>query len=404
MTAPALSQHQQDALRALLQLLETEEVVALRGLAGTGKSTLIPHVANAVADPKVAAMTHKAAAVLRAKSLDNAKTFHAACMKPIFSNAYLELLAWFTAPNAPYPALLRGIDRDRAGAVVAECFPELGPEGCARALGVDSSKHIVAWEPRAHVGGTLIVDEASMATVEHVRTALEVFDRIILVGDHGQLPPVKGEPVLEIAPGVELTEIHRQAGDSPILRLAHAVRNGASLWQAGVQQIERGVDPEAGPILTWRNAPRVELSLEMRRLKGLQANRLEHGEPLICTNKDTRFQRLGFKNNTACTYVSDGVVCLDKGQRLRAPKVNIEDFTGREANFDEVGFRLGYALTAHSAQGSEWPNVQVYYEDVQALHGRGAEFRAKWLYTAITRAKESVSFFTAPIARTRIAV
>jgi hypothetical protein len=108
MTAPTLTPHQGDALRALLQLLVTEPVAALRGLAGTGKTTVIPHIADAVPNPTIAAMTHKAAAVLRAKGLDNATTLHAACqMKPIFSNAYIELTTWFTSPNAPYPMLLR---------------------------------------------------------------------------------------------------------------------------------------------------------------------------------------------------------------------------------------------------------------------------------------------------------
>jgi tRNA A37 threonylcarbamoyladenosine biosynthesis protein TsaE len=51
MITPALSQNQQDALSALLQLLETEPVVALRRLAGTGKTAFIPHIADAVEKP-----------------------------------------------------------------------------------------------------------------------------------------------------------------------------------------------------------------------------------------------------------------------------------------------------------------------------------------------------------------
>jgi len=110
MITPALSQNPQDALGALLQLLETEPVVALRRLAGTGKTTLIQHIADAVPNPTVAAMTHKTATVLRAKGLDNVTTLHAVCqMKRIFAYAYIELLTWFTAPDAPYPALPRNV-------------------------------------------------------------------------------------------------------------------------------------------------------------------------------------------------------------------------------------------------------------------------------------------------------
>jgi exodeoxyribonuclease-5 len=403
MTAPALTPHQRDALRALLQLLDMESVVALRGLAGTGKTTLISHIANAVPNPTIAAMTHKAAAILRAKGNEGATTLQAACqMKPIFDNAYLELLTWFTAPDAPYPKLLRHLNRDRARAVVAEHLSEVGPDGCSRALGVDPAKQIIGWQRRTHIGGTLILDEASMATVDDVKEALDTFDRIVLVGDHGQLPPPKGVPALDIAEGVELTEIHRQAWNSPVLRLAHDIRNGVPLWKTGTP-IARGPDPDAGPIIVWINKSRVELSLAMRNREGISTNRLEPGEPLICRATDKEHRRRGFFNNSPCVYLGDGWVQGEKGRRLQAKKLHVEELDKRAPRPDEVPFRLGYALTAHSAQGSEWPRVQVYYDDVRAMQSKGAEFRAKWLYTAITRAKESVRFFTAPIARTRTA-
>ena len=43
----------------------------------------------------------------------------------------------------------------------------------------------------------------------------------------------------------------------------------------------------------------------------------------------------------------------------------------------------GYAITCHKAQGSQWENVVVYDDGF----GRTAEDRARWLYTAITRAE-----------------
>ena len=43
----------------------------------------------------------------------------------------------------------------------------------------------------------------------------------------------------------------------------------------------------------------------------------------------------------------------------------------------------GYAITCHKAQGSQWGNVIVYDDGL----GRTAEDRARWLYTAITRAE-----------------
>ncbi len=48
--------------------------------------------------------------------------------------------------------------------------------------------------------------------------------------DPGQLPPVKAKGTeLLTKPTHKLTEIHRQAADNPIIKLAYAVRRGAAL-------------------------------------------------------------------------------------------------------------------------------------------------------------------------------
>jgi exodeoxyribonuclease-5 len=46
----------------------------------------------------------------------------------------------------------------------------------------------------------------------------------------------------------------------------------------------------------------------------------------------------------------------------------------------------GYAITCHKAQGSAWPNVIVFDDGL----GRTTEDRARWLYTAITRAEKGL--------------
>jgi ATP-dependent exoDNAse (exonuclease V) alpha subunit len=48
-----------------------------------------------------------------------------------------------------------------------------------------------------------------------------------------------------------------------------------------------------------------------------------------------------------------------------------------------AAFALGYAITVHKSQGSEWPHVMVMGEYT------GSD-RAQWLYTAITRASAAV--------------
>jgi exodeoxyribonuclease-5 len=46
----------------------------------------------------------------------------------------------------------------------------------------------------------------------------------------------------------------------------------------------------------------------------------------------------------------------------------------------------GYAITCHKSQGSQWENVIVYDDRLS----RTADDRARWLYTAITRAERGL--------------
>mgnify|MGYP003330956130 CR=1 FL=1 len=49
-------------------------------------------------------------------------------------------------------------------------------------------------------------------------------------------------------------------------------------------------------------------------------------------------------------------------------------------------FDYGYALTVHKAQGSQWDRV-VLFDESYAFR----EHRARWLYTALTRAAETIT-------------
>jgi exodeoxyribonuclease V alpha subunit len=82
----------------------------------------------------------------------------------------------------------------------------------------------------------LIIEEATMVSIElwnQLFDALPVGGniQIILIGDIQQLPPVFGKSIFIHAMQVgikvvELTQVHRQALDSPILELAHRILSG----------------------------------------------------------------------------------------------------------------------------------------------------------------------------------
>lgn len=71
----------------------------------------------------------------------------------------------------------------------------------------------------------LVLDEVSMVGADLGHDLLAFGKPILVLGDPGQLPPIKGFGFFtEAQPDVILTEVHRQAGDSAILRLATMAR------------------------------------------------------------------------------------------------------------------------------------------------------------------------------------
>lgn len=81
-----------------------------------------------------------------------------------------------------------------------------------------------------------VIEEGSMVSVDlfdELKAALPYNVQFILLGDIQQLPPVFGAAILGYKmlelPVVELTEIYRQALESPIIRLAHRILSGVPI-------------------------------------------------------------------------------------------------------------------------------------------------------------------------------
>ena len=80
---------------------------------------------------------------------------------------------------------------------------------------------------------TIIVEEASMLSLElftELQSALAHKVQWVFIGDIQQLPPVFGSAILGFKmlelPVIELTQVYRQALESPIIRLAHRILSG----------------------------------------------------------------------------------------------------------------------------------------------------------------------------------
>ena len=121
-TLPSLTPHQQDAVTWVVdQIRAGAPLVAIRGLAGVGKSTLIPAVRGALEATgrpvSLGAMTHKAAVVLRQKGLPDAQTLHSLAFTMYFTPAYAACSAVAGWPGRHAPGRRRrGLVCARRGA------------------------------------------------------------------------------------------------------------------------------------------------------------------------------------------------------------------------------------------------------------------------------------------------
>ena len=114
---------------------------------------------------------------------------------------------------------------------------------------------------------TIIFEESSMigtALYEEVIAALPHNPQIIFLGDIQQLPPVFGSAVLGFKllelPVIELTEVYRQALESPIIRLAHRILSGNPI--AG-SSLESWNVPQQLKITPWKKKIDADSALEV---------------------------------------------------------------------------------------------------------------------------------------------
>src|ERR671920_2051191 len=187
---------QQDAvLKAVAEWLRRGDrpVFRLFGFAGTGKTTLARHIAEAVdGDVVFGAYTGKAALVLRSRGCTDASTIHSL------------------------------IYRSREG-------DENGPQ------------FVLNRSSAAAKADLIVIDECSMVDEELGRDLLSFGRPVLVLGDPAQLPPVKGGGFFtEAEPDVMLTDVHRQAEGNPIVHMSLLVREGGRL-EKGTYGESRGI-------------------------------------------------------------------------------------------------------------------------------------------------------------------
>lgn len=384
-------------------------VVALDGPAGSGKTTLLKELVNQFRDngftPVVSATTNKAAQVLRTKGLPNAVTMHQACLLPVFKppldtlGEYLQSESEAEPPTClleRYPALqLEEAKRTCESVGVYAAFRELGI--------TDAFHYLSHWAnkpaPRKQQKRVLLIDEASMISDDLMPLVKDSFEHIVLIGDGNQLPPVQGKPVFwQVRNRVKLKEIHRQADSAEPLLLAHDVLTGKSiqhLFDAASNRPQLTLSASGVPIICWRNARRLTLTRRLRKYLGCVRDMPIVGETIICRNsQDRKYLSSGLVNNTYWQVeahdrqYSRYSLINDIGETVTDIPIYMEETNCGSG----LPFRFGYAVTCHTAQGSEWDEIMIDAKDAAAhLKAYPVDAR-KWLYTAITRARHKVHF------------
>jgi exodeoxyribonuclease-5 len=398
-----LTQGQEQALKMVADLLKEESAALgiLTGFAGTGKSFLLNVIAKLHGAPIILSPTGKAA--VRVKELTGlpASTIHRWMYEPTEDPKTGETV-WYR----------KTIDKIE--------LPQ---------------------------NGLIVIDEASMVTDKiwaDIWQLCSMIDlRVLLVGDTFQLPPVRPDNkdfsalCLPTTHKAHMTEIVRQAMDSPIIRASMLIREDeiSALEAIGIipainydDLAQSFVQKEGSKaLITWRNSTRHDLNRKIRLELGHTGADIVKDEPLLVlyNNYDIdRFNgevvdfngwiyppgeqkavRNAFKNlsimaSFGVASVDGSIVSLSPeevfGQTGEMPMKTLS-FWGKHYSRQTHGYEkantpphlnanFGYCLTAHKGQGSEWDNVVFLIEngmDWLSLAGR------RWVYTALCRAKKN---------------
>lgn len=352
----SLSYQQNVAFNMILEWYKRsqDKTFVLAGYAGTGKSTIARYIIEHlnVANTYTLAYTGKAAHVLRQKGNTGSDTIHSKLYK------------------------------------------------CVEDKETGDLKFELDYETPLRFSPLVVIDEYSMINTELLNDLLRMAKKVLFLGDPFQLPPVVGKNNLE--PDYVLTEVHRQALESPVLRAATLVRQGDDV-PFGVMEGKEGTfshfkkenwghgyfQPEYSQIICGYNATRRAINDAFLREGEYNKKNIYK---VICLHNNKDF---GVYNGMIgeAKFLDDGKMKLiadGKEKKLRFDKETFN--TGKKPRYaqKEINyFDFAWAITCHKSQGSEFPKILVHNEAFGTK-----EEKQRWLYTAITRASNDCTIIT----------
>ena len=399
-----LSDEQEQAIEFVKKFLfndTTSKYKVIGGVAGSGKSTIIPYmiqlcgqsfdITTGWGNVAICAYTGKAVMNLKRKGMANATTLH----------SFLYVTKYEDDP-------------------------------------ITGGKKVI-YTPRSRSFfrniRLLIVDEASMVNKEMYDQIMSLPFKTLYIGDHFQLPPVNDNFNIMRNPDFKLERIHRQEEGNPIVQLADLARHQKPLPLGifGSSKHTRSFDKDSlvnfDEIITWTNATKDAVNDLIRLKKGFPKDDPQEGDKMIVKmnnrgknvyngqivylmSQPTKYKHGGWNvefvdelayndpyimAQTDSTTKAIASVHLPKSEldRLRSlPPVQRKDWGKRkQENPYQIHLDWGYAITCHAAQGTSWQNIAVMLEDRMKGVMTSEEY-SRFVYTAITRAEESVTIFS----------
>ena len=384
-----LSLDQQKVLKAVLEWYKKDrdsmQYITLGGYAGTGKTTLIALIRKELAkidkNLKVgfASYTGKASRVLKNKLVMQGSIYK----------------------------------QDSVGTIHSLIYSPI----------VNARKEIIGWQKKDEIDRSIIIiDEASMVDGMIWEHLVSYKVPIIVVGDHGQLPPISGNFNLMNKPHLSLVEIHRQAKQNPIIDISIQARQQGLItpgkYAPKIIKYSRD-DFDAGDrmnelltnytddllILCGYNKTRKKLNSFIRQSKGFESPEPVSGDRVICLRNN---HKKGIYNGMLGTIINIekedkdwylAEIAMDGETKNYEGLISVEQFGADSAlNFTQRRskimkgdlFDFGYALTVHKAQGSQAKRVVLFEERFPKM--TEDDWR-RWLYTAVTRAEEERYIF-----------
>jgi exodeoxyribonuclease V len=348
-----------------------KQVFFLTGRAGTGKTSLAQAAAaQCASEYRVVfiAPTGKAASRLRQKGCKGAKTLH------------------------QFVYNVRGEDEDGDPIFIEKGYSKESPL-------------------------LIVLDEGSMVGEYDMKALVRFGIPILVLGDLGQLLPVKAPPSL--TPDnvdYELTEIMRQAAESNIIRAAGFVRDGKRLplreypdvrVRAGKAPLDQLLEHsgEDAQILCSYNNTRAWANNQIRTAKGFTGDHPNVGEKVMCWFNQHAHNFMNGEQGIVLGFDTprDDELNEDEPDELQIMRLrSLTDGRERRVKYNPLsfsndedtrnaalkavgGFQFGYCCTIHKSQGSEWDNVLVFEEMMGDY--------AKMQYTAYTRAAKRLTVY-----------